>query len=343
MKRFLAVVIIFGMIFSVFSCDAFDDDNISGDMGKNDASEYIPNYILHANYTGDERLNDLALNKDSIDRSKHYPIYKISNINELTDFRMSGLFGIFHRICDNFTEDFFSKNDLLVVYVISASSSYRFGLDDVVIDGENLCINIKRVNAPQFCEDAMDAWLVLIPMSKHTTSMIKSYNSEFVGVKLQDEGREANTPNLLLEDIKGHLINVGYRNDERINELALNDDLVKYSKCFPIYKVSNVDEYQAFQSLGFFSVLNSISENYTEVFFKTHDLLIVYIDSSSISHTYGIDTVTVNNGNLCVNIKPTNHHGGGYNALDGWIATIQISKEISSKATSYNSVFVEAP
>lgn len=136
--------------------------------------------VSWANWSDDPKIRELALNKDTfaLSSARHIPIYKCNTLEELNEFKstFSGIFTMdgawdevpsFEEVTANYTEDFFSENDLLLVYVEEGSCTPRFGVDSVSEENDTLSVYVKYTYDPEVGDDAMAGWLITISVSKY--------------------------------------------------------------------------------------------------------------------------------------------------------------------------------
>ena len=135
-------------------------------------------YVGSWNQNAYNSLVSGALNKNKLntDEEKRLPIFKIDTRQELE--RLMSEYGAdifinegydempsFDETTKKYDEDFFRSNSLLLVYVDAPSGTLRFGLKDVDIKSDSVCVYIKQTNNPQVFTDDMAAWIVSIEVS----------------------------------------------------------------------------------------------------------------------------------------------------------------------------------
>lgn len=130
-------------------------------------------------------LNSAKMNEDKI---MHLPIFKMETIGELAEFQTS--FGnslsrgsdrtdflSFEAVTQKYDEAFFEKNTLLVVYVTPDSGSYRYGVKDVLSDGESLLVAAEQTNKPTAVTMDLVGWLISVEMPKTATAGKTSFDA----------------------------------------------------------------------------------------------------------------------------------------------------------------------
>ncbi len=140
-------------------------------------------------YFGKE-LYSSALNsaKMSEDKMMHLPIFKMETVGELAAFQTS--FGnslsrgsdredflSFEAVTKKYDEAFFEKNTLLVVYVTPDSGSYRYGVKDILSDGESLLVAVEQTNKPTAVTMDLVGWLISVEMPKTATAEKNTFDA----------------------------------------------------------------------------------------------------------------------------------------------------------------------
>ncbi len=181
MKKILTLALILALVFSMFSCaeDQFDTDYT-----------YYNSELSYVGYATDPEIKELALNKDALDDRSHLPIYKCTSTDELTEFKANNLFcltgwwdevGSFEDATKNCNAEFFTKNDLLIIYIETNSCSYRFGVDSIVCNEGLLTVNVKETRNPIGGDEAMGGWLLTVSISK--LKGIKDFDAVLIDYK----------------------------------------------------------------------------------------------------------------------------------------------------------------
>ncbi len=174
MKRFLiAAVLLFAVAFSTVSCV----DQLSGEYTIKD---YTSN-LSYANNTGSNKVYDLALNKNKIDKNiayvGHLPIYKCETKQELSDFKskFSSIFEMkgtwnevpsFESVIVDFNDLFFVDNTVFIIYIPTNSCTYRFDVDEILYKDGTITFYIEETVHPTVVDEAMGGWLLTISIPK---------------------------------------------------------------------------------------------------------------------------------------------------------------------------------
>lgn len=119
-----------------------------GEKFKNDKSKKYTNYVAFANWTDDSKIYATALNTETMISSsvQHLPIYKFDTVAELNSFKtsFSGILTMdsgldeapsFDYITTAYNDRYFSEKSVILTYIPSNSSFYRFDVSDVYCDG----------------------------------------------------------------------------------------------------------------------------------------------------------------------------------------------------------------
>lgn len=136
---------------------------------------------------------------------------------------------------------------------------------------------------------------------------------------------------------------VGYTTETSFYAAAENSDRFHYSSALhlPIYKIDSKEAlndftgtYGKFLSLnqGYEGVpsFNGIAQRYDEAFFSENTLILVYVQSSSGSNRYGVDSIYCASNYFCVHVKRTNDPLMHTDDLAGWFLMISVPDSMIS-------------
>lgn len=139
--------------------------------------------ISYANWTDSAEICQKALNAGATDGDSvlRLPIYRFDTAEDVKAFRDTfaetltfdcGYNGnpSFDEVAAEYGEDFFEKNSLVLVYVTASSGSYRFGVSDIVCDGENFLVYVSLLNNPEVVTCDMAGWFVTVEAEKNSFS-----------------------------------------------------------------------------------------------------------------------------------------------------------------------------
>lgn len=147
--------------------------------------------VAYANYFGDARILSESLNSDrmGISSVQHLPVYKLETASELQNFKTtfaqsltfdSGYNEIpsFDRYAAEYDDTFFQSRSLILCYVAASSGSYRFGVRDVSVSGNTLCMYVVQLNHPEVCTADMAGWFMLAEVSKADIKGCTSFDAQ---------------------------------------------------------------------------------------------------------------------------------------------------------------------
>ena len=169
-----------------------------------------------------------------------------------------------------------------------------------------------------------------------------------LSVSLQPKGGEAS-------DGKAFDITVSYANWGDLNNLyfhALNADkmIISSVRHLPIYKFDTLAELQQFKDnvkdtltidCGYDEVpsFNDATATYDPAFLQKNTLLLVYVEASSGSYRYGVDSVYHADGNFCVHVKQTNYPEIVTDDMAGWFITVAVPDSLAETCTTFDADF----
>ncbi len=164
MKKIFALLLVLVLILS--SCALGDPPMTDDDQGsenkdnvpessqpenKDNATETPPN-------DGDGSSGSDDLKEDGL---RQLTIYKIDSLADLERLKndieadswyMNALSYVSY-IAQNYDEEFYEKNTLFVVHIGWGSSTHKFGVKDVAINDNNLCVYVEPTNNPWVVTD----------------------------------------------------------------------------------------------------------------------------------------------------------------------------------------------
>lgn len=182
MKKLAVLGIVIVFILSVMGCSD-REESISDDSEKDRLVKMIegPKYqVAWVNYAMDSKqVFSGALNNDKfqINHTKHVPVFKCVDIAELNQFKQNYKEVLefstpydevpsFDDVCKNYGQEFFDEYTLFIVYISATSCSYRYGVDSIYIDSENVMIHTQQLNHPEAVDTAMAGWLLSVGIKK---------------------------------------------------------------------------------------------------------------------------------------------------------------------------------
>ena len=134
----------------------------------------VKTHVVYANWTEDSRIFSESLNPSAmaISSARHLPVYKFETKTDLDRFKESFQDVLtldqghdevpsFNEIALSYDDNFFENHTVILAYVTASSGSYRFGIQEVVLDGSELCLNVVQVNHPEVGTADMAGWFVI--------------------------------------------------------------------------------------------------------------------------------------------------------------------------------------
>lgn len=147
-------------------------------------------------------------------------------------------------------------------------------------------------------------------------------------------------------------IAVSYANWGELNEIytkALNIDKMAISSVrhLPIYKFDTLAELEQFKNdvkdvlsidSGYDEIpsFNESTAKYDEAFFTENTLMLVYVEASSGSYRYGVDSVYHSDGNFCIHVIQTNNPEIHTDDMAGWFITVAVPDSMVADCTVFD-------
>ena len=166
----------------------------------------------------------------------------------------------------------------------------------------------------------------------------------------EDETQPVGTPADEVFDIT-----VSYANWGGLNEIyskALNIDKMAISSVrhLPIYKFDTLAELKQFKNdvkdvlsidAGYDEMpsFNESTTKYDENFFAENTLMLVYVEATSGSYRYGVDSVYHANSNFYIHVKQTNNPEIHTDDMSGWFITVAVPDSMVADCTTFDADF----
>ena len=150
-------------------------------------------------------------------------------------------------------------------------------------------------------------------------------------------------------------ITVSYANWGDLDEIysnALNIDKIDTNEFdninhLPIYKFDTLAELEQFKNdvkdvlsieQGYDEVpsFNESTAKYDESFFAENTLMLVYVEATSGSYRYGVDSIYHADGNFCIHIKQTNNPEIHSDDMSGWFITVAVPDSMVADCTIFD-------
>jgi len=180
------------------------DNNNTNDSNNQDGSEAqasdaeivtpIEFSVTNVNWSDDTRILSYALNGDRmIDSSVlHLPVYKLASVEEiqafikefgdimLLDERFYSDYPSFSEICEEYDEEFFKNNSVVMAYVEATSGSFRFNVDKLAVKDGILCMYITMEPKPEMYTEDMAGWLMMAAVANKDIEGCTGYDAQLV-------------------------------------------------------------------------------------------------------------------------------------------------------------------
>ncbi len=145
-----------------------------------------------------------------------------------------------------------------------------------------------------------------------------------------------------------------WTDDERVTQGIINPDTVSHTyprKHLPLYRIDSKEELEKFiEDYGdVFSMNYKYDENegfaaataHCDVdFFADKFLLVAYMEAPSGSFRYGVRKISIDDGELTLEIEQTNDPEAHTDDMSGWLVTVEILRAPVSNCTSFDAVYV---
>lgn len=182
MKKFFVIMLSLLMLATTLvACDEHPDGNMY-------ASE-----LVWVNYGGSDTFYFGSLNRDKLSTNsvKHLPLYKMDSLSELEQFKANfagdfqfeqshGEYESFETATADINEEYFDTYSLFIIYVSANSSSYKYGIEKAIVEGENYNIYVHQSNNPEIVSDDMAGWFILLTTPKSQIDGCTVFDAQMV-------------------------------------------------------------------------------------------------------------------------------------------------------------------
>ena len=160
-------------------------------------TEKYDHMVSASHYNPDNTLSDIAVNKDKIEaRGYGNPIIKLDTLEELKEFKQKYTEELsldksegsypdgwlaFNANTEKYDEKFFEDNTLIAIYWGSASCSLRYGIYDIVSDGDKVCFEIVETRGNYSGDGALGASIITIAVPDDEAAVWNDYDVKEVG------------------------------------------------------------------------------------------------------------------------------------------------------------------
>ncbi len=171
--------------------------------------------------------------------------------------------------------------------------------------------------------------------------------------EVQPNAEETTSPDpVMFSDYTERVAYANWSDEAEIMRSCLNSPgvfTVSSVRHLPVFRCDSVSELEDFrqkfsEALTFdrgyneISSFDEIAAEYDDRFFENRSVLIVYVSASSCSFRYGIDSIEVNGGDLCIHIVEKIHPEAYDSAMSGWFVMAGIDRATIDGITSYDAV-----
>lgn len=125
---------------------------------------------------GSAALLQSALNADKLENREHLPIIKLESAEQLQFFvDECGRFyneeyndtPSFDEVIPEMDEAYFEKYTVFVIRVEATSGSYRYGVKNIQIESNSVCISVEQTNHPEVVTSDMKEWFAVVSIPKN--------------------------------------------------------------------------------------------------------------------------------------------------------------------------------
>lgn len=211
MKKRIALLLCLSMLFCFAACGkapVANEDTTSTHLSESATISMVDGgslayatKVAYANTAGEgyTRILSECLNAEWMYMSsvQHWPLFRFETAQELQDFKTAfadtltfdrGYDEIpsFDTYAAEYDDAFFSANTLLLSYVTASSGSYRYGITDVSVNRDTLCLYVKQLNHPQSYTADVQGWFVMAEVSKADIINCKHFDAQTADANVLD-------------------------------------------------------------------------------------------------------------------------------------------------------------
>lgn len=127
-----------------------------------------------------------ALNESKLENRVHLPIIRIESVDQLRTFMDEcGEFydepyantPAFDEETSDMNEAYLKKYTVFLVRILATSGSYRYGVAEVQVDGNSLCVYVEQINHPENGTADMEEWFAVVSISKDKVAGCIEYDA----------------------------------------------------------------------------------------------------------------------------------------------------------------------
>jgi len=149
--------------------------------------------VAYANYTADGWIFAQCLNPYSlaISSARHLPVYRFKTTDDLAKFKesVSDTLSLdqsynevpsFDEVTLGYDDAFFEDHTVILAYVTAGSGSYRFEIQEIEVNGPELCLNVIQTNHPEVVTSDMAGWFVIAELANTGLTGITEYDAKLI-------------------------------------------------------------------------------------------------------------------------------------------------------------------
>lgn len=159
--------------------------------------EFADVSVAWANYYDGDEIIQSALNFDKMGLAygqtadaEHLPIFKVASVEELEQFKTTFANCLsfdssydeipsFSEVANVMDADYFTKKVVFVVYVSTNSGSYRFNVNGIEKNENDLCIHVEQTNDPEAVTTDMAGWLITVAVPHSMVENCTEFDAVF--------------------------------------------------------------------------------------------------------------------------------------------------------------------
>ena len=155
-------------------------------------TEKYDHMLSCAYWDNDTILRPLALNKNKIEAVGYgIEIIKFDTMEELKEFKLTYSEELklditwdedksFNTNTLKYDEQFFEENTLMAIFYLAGSCSMRYGVYDIVTDGNKVCFEVTETTGAEAGDCGMAGWIITVAVSDDEANEWKDYDVRYV-------------------------------------------------------------------------------------------------------------------------------------------------------------------
>ena len=183
------VVNVLGVTF-INGADETENTKASSGSATSEPAKITVTRVGSGYYTSfsDDALNAEKVNYKQWNLWKNHPIFSVNTREELEVFITAHdsqlyLSTKFAKVAEQYNDDFFKENSLLLVHVQSSTGSYEFDVGSVDITKDSVCVHVIRTNDPQYITSDLAGWLITVAVPDSVVENCTTFDAVHDGYK----------------------------------------------------------------------------------------------------------------------------------------------------------------